>query len=75
MQLERNTYIDGGVRLQFYGLRALEIIGVLYVHFWDNARITEYARATLFSLCQVFFITHILMIFKGYGGTIIFRNF
>lgn len=51
------------------------MIGVLYVHFWDNAPITEHVRVTLFLVLSGFLITHILMIGKERGGTIIVKNF
>ena len=62
-------------RPQIDGLRALAMVGVLYVHFWNDASVTEYVRVTLFFVISGFLITHILMTAKGRGGVIIVRNF
>lgn len=57
------------------GLRALAMVGVLYVHYWNNAPITEHIRVTLFLVISGFLITHILMTAKARGGTLVVRNF
>jgi len=62
-------------RPQIDGLRALAMIGVLYVHFWNKAPVTEYVRVTLFFVISGFLITHILMNAKARGGHILVRNF
>jgi len=62
-------------RPQIDGLRALAMIGVLYVHYWNKAPVTEYVRVTLFFVISGFLITHILMNAKARGGHILVRNF
>jgi peptidoglycan/LPS O-acetylase OafA/YrhL len=62
-------------RPQIDGLRALAMIGVLYVHFWNKGPVTEYLRVTLFFVISGFLITHILMNAKARGGHIVVRNF
>ena len=62
-------------RPQLDGLRTLAMIGVLYVHFWDGAPITEYVRVTLFLVISGFLITHVLMTAKARAGNIVIRNF
>jgi peptidoglycan/LPS O-acetylase OafA/YrhL len=62
-------------RPQLDGLRALAMIGVLYVHFWDGAPVTEHVRVTLFLVVSGFLITHILTTAKERGGNIVVRNF
>lgn len=62
-------------RPQLDGLRALAMIGVLYVHFWDGAPVTEHVRVTLFLVVSGFLITHILITAKERGGNIVVRNF
>lgn len=51
------------------------MIGVLYVHFWDGAPVTEHVRVTLFLVVSGFLITHILTTAKERGGNIVVRNF
>jgi peptidoglycan/LPS O-acetylase OafA/YrhL len=51
------------------------MIGVLYVHFWDGAPVTEHVRVTLFLVVSGFLITHILITAKERGGNIVVRNF
>ena len=62
-------------RPQIDGLRALAMLGVLYVHFWNDMPVTEYVRVTLFFVISGFLITHILMNAKARGGHIVVRNF
>lgn len=62
-------------RLQIDGLRALAMIGVLYVHFWNKIPVTEHLRVTLFFVISGFLITHILMTAKARGGVIAIKNF
>lgn len=62
-------------RPQIDGLRALAMLGVLYVHFWNTMPVTEYLRVTLFFVISGFLITHILMNAKARGGHIVVRNF
>lgn len=62
-------------RPQLDGLRTLAMIGVLYVHFWNDMPVTEYVRVTLFLVISGFLITHILMTAKARGGVIVVRNF
>ena len=62
-------------RPQIDGLRALAMIGVLYVHFWDKMPVTEHLRVTLFFVISGFLITHILMTAKARGGVIVVTNF
>ena len=62
-------------RPQIDGLRALAMVGVLYIHFWNTAPVTEYVRVTLFFVISGFLITHILMTAKARGGVIVVRNF
>ena len=62
-------------RPQIDGLRALAMIGVLYVHFWNDMPVTEYVRVTLFLVISGFLITHILLTAKARGGHIVVRNF
>ncbi len=50
----------GSRRPQIDGLRAIAMIGVLYVHFWDSNPITEHLRVYLFFVVSGFLITHIL---------------
>jgi peptidoglycan/LPS O-acetylase OafA/YrhL len=47
-------------RPQLDGLRAIAMIGVLYVHFWDDNPLTEFLRVSLFFTVSGFLITHIL---------------
>ena len=62
-------------RPQIDGLRALAMLGVLYVHFWNDMPVTENVRVTLFLVISGFLITHILMNAKARGGHIVVRNF
>lgn len=62
-------------RPQLDGLRALAMVGVLYVHYWNAAPTTESVRVTLFLVISGFLITHILLMAKERGGMIIVRNF
>lgn len=62
-------------RPQIDGLRALAMIGVLYVHFWNDMPVTESVRVTMFLVISGFLITHILLTAKARGGHIVVRNF
>lgn len=64
-----------GIRPQLDGLRALAMLGVLYVHYWRNDPITEHVRVTLFLVISGFLITHILMAAKARGGALVVGNF
>ena len=74
-QLEHTGRAGEGIRPQLDGLRALAMVGVLYVHYWNNAPITEHVRVTLFLVISGFLITHILMTAKARGGALVVRNF
>lgn len=65
----------GEYRPQIDGLRALAMIGVLYVHFVDTTPVTEHVRVTLFFVVSGFLITHILLTAKERGKTLIVGNF
>ncbi len=64
-----------GRRVQIDGLRALAMIGVLYVHYWDKNPVTEHLRVSLFFVVSGFLITQILMSAKDRGGQIHIFNF
>ncbi len=64
-----------GRRLQLDGVRALAMVGVLYVHFWDKNPLTENLRVSLFFVVSGFLITHILWSAKAYGGGLRVVNF
>ncbi len=64
-----------GVRPQLDGLRAVAMVGVLYVHFWNTTPSAEYVRVTLFLVISGFLITHILMSAKAKGGALTVQNF
>lgn len=74
-QLEQIGQPGEGIRPQLDGLRALAMVGVLYVHYWNNEPITEHVRVTLFLVISGFLITHILMTAKARGGALVVRNF
>lgn len=73
--LEQIAPSTQGIRPQLDGLRALAMVGVLYVHFWDNAPVAEHVRVTLFLVISGFLITHILVTAKARGGVLVVRNF
>jgi peptidoglycan/LPS O-acetylase OafA/YrhL len=62
-------------RVQIDGLRALALIGVLFVHFWHKDPVTEHVRVSLFFAVSGFLITHILYSAKRRGGRIRILNF
>ncbi|WP_136646339.1 acyltransferase [Tabrizicola sp. YIM 78059] len=64
-----------GRRAQIDGLRALAMIGVLYVHLYDKNPLTEGLRVALFFVVSGFLITHILYTAKERGGQIRILNF
>jgi peptidoglycan/LPS O-acetylase OafA/YrhL len=64
-----------GWRVQIDGLRALSMIGVLFVHLWKNDPMTEDMRVSLFFIVSGFLITHILWNAKSHGGQIHVLNF
>jgi peptidoglycan/LPS O-acetylase OafA/YrhL len=66
---------DLTVRPQLDGLRAVAMIGVLYVHFWDSSPVTEHVRVTLFLVLSGFLITYMLTTAKARGGILVVRNF
>lgn len=67
--------IEVARRAQIDGLRALAMIGVLYVHFWHRNSVTENVRVSLFFVVSGFLITHILYSAKERGGHIHIFNF
>ncbi|WP_103257108.1 acyltransferase family protein [Tabrizicola aquatica] len=62
-------------RAQIDGLRALAMVGVLYVHLYDKSPQTEGLRVALFFVVSGFLITHILYTAKERGGHIHVLNF
>jgi peptidoglycan/LPS O-acetylase OafA/YrhL len=62
-------------RVQIDGLRAIAMVGVLYVHFWDANPLTENVRVSLFFVISGFLITHILCNGRRRGGQIQVLNF
>ncbi len=62
-------------RPQIDGLRALAMLGVLYVHLFDENTMTEGLRVALFFTVSGFLITHILYSAKERGGQINILNF
>ncbi|MDP3860591.1 MAG: acyltransferase [Phaeovulum sp.] len=64
-----------GRRVQIDGLRALAMIGVLYVHFWNKSPTTEHVRVSLFFVVSGFIISQILMTARDRGGRIHILNF
>jgi peptidoglycan/LPS O-acetylase OafA/YrhL len=64
-----------GRRAQIDGLRALAMVGVLYVHFNDSKPVTEDLRVSLFFVISGFIITHILYSTVERGGRINIWNF
>jgi len=64
-----------GRRVQIDGLRAIAMIGVLYVHFWNKSPTTEHVRVSLFFVVSGFIITQILLTAKDRGGRIHILNF
>lgn len=71
----RGAADDADRRVQIDGLRALAMLGVLYVHFWNDHPLTEHLRVSLFFVVSGFLITHILYRAKMQGGTINVPNF
>jgi peptidoglycan/LPS O-acetylase OafA/YrhL len=72
--LGRNAAEDSR-RPQIDGLRALAMVGVLYVHLYDKSPLTEGLRVALFFVVSGFLITHILYTAKERGGRIHILNF
>jgi peptidoglycan/LPS O-acetylase OafA/YrhL len=66
---------ESGRRPQIDGLRALAMVGVLYVHLYNDAPLTEGLRVALFFVVSGFLITHILWTSKEAGGQIHILNF
>lgn len=64
-----------GRRVQIDGLRALAMIGVLYVNFWNKSPTTEHVRVSLFFVVSGFIISQILMTARDRGGRIHILNF
>ena len=62
-------------RPQIDGLRAIAMIGVLFVHFWDDKPVIEYVRVTLFFVVSGFLITHILIAARESGKRLQIGNF
>jgi peptidoglycan/LPS O-acetylase OafA/YrhL len=62
-------------RVQIDGLRALAMVGVLYVHFWNNDPLTEHLRVSLFFVVSGFLITHILYKAKLSGRKVNVANY
>src|SRR5689334_905120 len=66
---------DGERAAQIDGLRAIAMLGVLYVHFWDDRPLTEHLRVSLFFVVSGFLITYIHDRARQKGGTINVLNF
>ncbi|RWO95868.1 acyltransferase [Mesorhizobium sp.] len=52
---------EGGRRAQIDGLRVLAMVGVLYVHYWNERPTLEFVRVSLFFVVSGFLISHILL--------------
>lgn len=57
------------------GLRTLAMIGVLYVHFWNDRPVAEFVRVSLFFTISGFLITHMLYRAKVSGVALLPVNF
>jgi peptidoglycan/LPS O-acetylase OafA/YrhL len=64
-----------GRRAQIDGLRAMAMLGVLYVHYWGTHELTEHLRVSLFFVVSGFLITHILYRAKTGGLPVNILNF
>ncbi|MBP9182692.1 MAG: acyltransferase [Fuscovulum sp.] len=64
-----------GRHRQIDGLRALAMVGVLYVHTFEGSATTENLRVSLFFVLSGFLITHILLTAKERGGRLHIGNF
>lgn len=64
-----------GRRVQLDGIRALTMIGVLFVHLWKKDPLTEDMRVSLFFVVSGFLITHLLWRAKAQSGRINILNF
>lgn len=62
-------------RPQVDGLRVIAMLGVLYVHLWNNHPLTEHVRVSLFFVVSGFLITHILERAKASGRPVHVLNF
>ncbi|MDC0659165.1 acyltransferase [Leisingera sp. SS27] len=60
--------IAGGRRRQVDGLRMIAMLGVFYVHFWNEFPVIEHARVSLFFVVSGFLITVILLRARQHGG-------
>jgi peptidoglycan/LPS O-acetylase OafA/YrhL len=74
-ELRQREPFAAGRRAQIDGLRALAMVGVLYVHFNDINPVTEDLRVSLFFVISGFIITHILFSAVERGGRIRIWNF
>jgi peptidoglycan/LPS O-acetylase OafA/YrhL len=66
---------DGGRRAQIDGLRVLAMVGVLYVHYWNDRPTLEHVRVSLFFVVSGFLISHILLSAKESMSKISIINF
>jgi peptidoglycan/LPS O-acetylase OafA/YrhL len=66
---------EGGRRAQIDGLRVLAMVGVLYVHYWNDRPTLEFVRVSLFFVVSGFLISHILLSSKDSLSKISIINF
>ncbi|TWI41937.1 acyltransferase family protein [Mesorhizobium tianshanense] len=66
---------EGGRRAQIDGLRVLAMVGVLYVHYWNERPTLEFVRVSLFFVVSGFLISHILLSSKDSLSKISIINF
>lgn len=62
-------------RPQIDGLRSIAMMGVLYVHLYNNDNDIEHLRVSLFFVVSGFLITQILLLARQSGQRTILRNF
>lgn len=71
-------YPDGPAssrRTQIDGLRAIAMLGVLYVHTWNDKPLFEWIRVSLFFIVSGFLITSILLEARDQAGRVKVWNF
>jgi peptidoglycan/LPS O-acetylase OafA/YrhL len=66
---------EDGRRSQIDGLRVLAMVGVLYVHYWNERPTLEFVRVSLFFVVSGFLISHILLSSKDAQSKIGIINF